>query len=308
MSLRGFPGGGYTQTIMPGRNPSPSAMPARPSPSGSAPAAPQNTYRGPDSTTYAYGNGRWGHTPQAPGEASPVQPRSQGTPYGAYAPQVNSNQPGQGQPTFGSGYLTPPSRGSSPGRPASSTSYGDPRGGLATQAPANRPPPFQVQAQTTWGQSNDPFAQRDAFVNQLNQQRMQRQIDFNSAGSPQGSPWLNYGQAAQQAGVFSPQSGDGLIDRLNRQYGQPEQPQVNYYPGSEPRTQTPVGQPFPPGRMPPPANMERMPTYGYPEASPQPFRRGGMNLSPSVGPPNMHGGLSAASERRLWLASRPYRY
>lgn len=181
--------------------------------SGRAQAPNGSTYTGPVSTTYAYGNGQWGHTPQRPGAASPIPPKPQGSPYGQ--PQVNY-YPGQ-EP---SANARPRSGGTSAfGQPPSSTSYGDPRGGLATQSPANRPPPFQVQAQTPWGQSNDPFAQRDAFIGQLNQQRIQRAQDFNSAGFPQGSPWLNYGQAAQQAGVFSPQPEDGLISRLNQQFG-----------------------------------------------------------------------------------------
>jgi hypothetical protein len=84
-------------------------------------------------------------------------------------------------------------------------------------------------AQTPWGQSMDPFAERDAFVNQLNQQRMQNQIAFNSGGMTDPTagmtPGLNYQQAMQQAGLsggapsMSPNYGDSLIQRLNQSFG-----------------------------------------------------------------------------------------
>jgi hypothetical protein len=75
----------------------------------------------------------------------------------------------------------------------------------------------------------DPFAERDAFVNQINQQRMQNQIAFNSGGPTNPAagmnPGIDYQLAMQQAGLaggapsMSPEYGDSLIARLNSQFG-----------------------------------------------------------------------------------------
>jgi hypothetical protein len=107
--------------------------------------------------------------------------------------------------------------------PGMTFASGDWQGGYASAAPQDRPPPMSVQAFGPWGQTNDPFGQRDALIGRLQQQNMQRQGAFNSFGpqAPQGSPWLDYGMAAQQAGVYSPQWAQqpGPISGLNQQFG-----------------------------------------------------------------------------------------
>jgi len=141
------------------------------------------------------------------GQAQSIPPQSQGTPYQAYS------QPNK--PTL---------------RPASQTVTGDWQGSYAAAPASQRPPPFQMgAAQTPWGQSMDPFAERDAFINQLNQQRIQNQIAFNSGGMTDPTagmtPGLNYQQAMQQAGLgggapsMAPNYGDSLIQRLNQSFG-----------------------------------------------------------------------------------------
>lgn len=176
-------------------------------------------------------------TRPAPGWASPAQPREQsfGTPYGgsggfdAYRPQQSAGPNG--------GAMTPQGERWYSQAPSQQVS-GDPRGGYAS-TPGNRPPPFQMApAQTPWGQSMDPFADRDAFVGQINNQRAQRQLDFNNSGSVPpptwgGQPVLNQQQAMMDAGLgagspsMSPEYGDSLIFRLNQQFGggYPQQPQ-----------------------------------------------------------------------------------
>jgi len=138
----------------------------------------------------------------SPGQANPIAPKSQGTPYQAYAPQAAPRQ----------------------------TATGNPQGAYAA-APANqRPPDFQMGvAQTPWGQSMDPFVERNAFINQINQQRMQNQLAFNTGGPTNPAagltPGLNYQQAMQQAGLgngapsMSPNYGDSMISRLNQSFG-----------------------------------------------------------------------------------------
>lgn len=141
-----------------------------------------------------------------PGQAQPMQ-QSYGSPYQPAAP---SPAP---QPTLGGDRWF-----------AGGTPYFDERGGRPRQ------PAFQMApAQTPWGQSMDPFAERDAFVNQINQQRMQNQIAFNSSGSTNPAagirPGIDYQKAMQDAGLgggapsMSPNYGDSLIGRLNQQFG-----------------------------------------------------------------------------------------
>jgi hypothetical protein len=74
----------------------------------------------------------------------------------------------------------------------------------------------------------DPFVERNAFINQLNQQRMQNQIAFNTGGPTNPAagltPGLNYQQAMQQAGLgngapsMAPNYGDSMISRLNQAF------------------------------------------------------------------------------------------
>ena len=153
------------------------------------------------------GNSQYpGSTPQRTnaGQAQSTPAPSQGTKYGAYSP-----------------------------RPPSSQTTGDPRGAYAAFAPSQRPPPIQMGvAQTPWGQSMDPFAERDAFVNQIGQQRINNQIAFNTSGpqAPQGSPFINYDMARQNAGLaggapsMNANPADTFIGRFNNQYGAPVNP------------------------------------------------------------------------------------
>jgi hypothetical protein len=153
-------------------------------------------------TQYAGGTPNLSGRPVAPGRAQSQQQPSAGTPYGAYA--------------------TP-----------SSQTTGDPRGAYATAPPSQRPPPMQIApAMTPWGQSMDPFAERDAFVNQIGQQRINNQIAFNTSGpqAPQGSPFINYDMARQNAGLaggapsMNANPADTFIGRFNNQYGAPVNP------------------------------------------------------------------------------------
>jgi hypothetical protein len=96
----------------------------------------------------------------------------------------------------------------------------------------------------------DPFVERDAFINQLNQQRMQNQIAFNSGGMTDPTagmtPGLNYQQAMQQAGLgggapsMAANYGDSLIQRLNQSFGGQGDPftfanQQGYYQPPQPQ-------------------------------------------------------------------------
>ena len=163
-----------------------------------------------------------------PAPKLPSAPKTQGTPYQAYTQQGQAQSiPSQSQGTPYQAYAQP----SKPTlRPASQTVTGDWQGSYAAAPASQRPPPFQMgAAQTPWGQSMDPFAERDAFVNQLNQQRMQNQIAFNSGGMTDPTagmtPGLNYQQAMQQAGLgggapsMAANYGDSLIQRLNQSFG-----------------------------------------------------------------------------------------
>lgn len=128
-------------------------------------------------------------SPQRPGQARPVPPQSQGTPYLAHSPFSQNNA------SFSQRIS-----------PQSQQVTGNPMGGLAAASPANRPPPFRMGlASTPWGMSADPFAERDALIQRLAAQRMQNQIAFNSGGpvNPVAGmmPWQNMQQAMQEAGL-----------------------------------------------------------------------------------------------------------
>lgn len=201
---------------------------------------------------------------QPAGQAQSQQQPSAGTKYGAY---------------------TPPT----------SQSTGDPRGAYATASPNQRPPPMQIApAQTAWGQSMDPFAERDAFVRQIGQQRINNQIAFNTSGpnAPQGSPFINYGMAAQNAGLsggapsMNANPADTFIGRFNNQYGAPVNPgfgggqsQQAYYPGGPGGFPVqPPPQPQSPGRAQPIGQDSQGTPYRQPPSQPQygtpPDRRG----------------------------------
>lgn len=126
--------------------------------------------------------------------------------------------------------------------PSYQTVAGDPRGALAVADPSQRPVPFQVGlSQTPWGQSADPFAERQKVIEQLNNQRMQRQTEFNRTSQDSSTPswWnaapqqLNMQQAVKGAGYAkgSPSltkdgaAKDGTwVDLINRLYGTVPQP------------------------------------------------------------------------------------
>lgn len=193
------------------------------------------------------------------GKAQPVQ-QSFGTPYGE---ATMGNPPGT--KSFGASPPSPASGSSQkqsqpfsawapqqqpaglPARqPSSQTFTGDPRG-LWALTPENRPPPAQVgPAQTPWGPSMDPGKDQLALIAAMNEQRMQRQLAFNSAGTtprPQGGfPKLDFNKAMQDAGLgqgspsMSPEYGDSMIKRLNEQFskpfqGAPAMPQMGFDPG-----------------------------------------------------------------------------
>ena len=188
---------------------------------------PYGSSRGPQKNTQLPGSD-WFSSP-LPAATVPTPkssaPKTQGTPYQAYAQQGQAQSiPTQSQGTPYQAYAQPTLR------PASQTVTGDWQGAYAAAPASQRPPPFQMgAAQTPWGQSMDPFAERDAFVNQLNQQRMQNQIAFNSGGMTNPAagltPGLDYQKAMQQAGLgggapsMSANYGDSMISRLNQAFG-----------------------------------------------------------------------------------------
>lgn len=123
----------------------------------------------------------------SPGRAQPMQMPSYGTPYG---------QQGGGQ---GFGAYSP--QGGQQNNMAVSQQY-SPMGNLAYAQPGQRPPPFQAAyGQIGGGFSSQPnFAQRDAFIsninNQLGQMQQQSWANPGSAGAPQ----FNFGRMWGQAG------------------------------------------------------------------------------------------------------------
>lgn len=226
-------------------------------------SGPQAT-RGPQKNVQPTGPDWFGASRPAASVSAPkpsAAPKTQGTPYQAYAQQGQAQSiPTQSQGTPYQAYSQP----SKPAlRPSSQTVTGDWQGSYAAAPASQRPPPFQMgTAQTPWGQSMDPFVERDAFVNQLNQQRMQNQVAFNSGGMTDPTagmtPGLNYQQAMQQAGLgggapsMSANYGDSMISRLNQAFGgqgdpftfaNQQQPNTPYQPsqGVTPGYGTPPG-------------------------------------------------------------------
>ncbi len=228
------------------------------------------------------------YTPNANERPAPQQPRAP-RPWEAVPPPPGSPppmQPSEGllgpMPRSGAFYnqygmdamrLTQPTVPSMAGYPivqqpsgdtmyAGGTPYFNERTGQNVQ-----PPPFQMApAQTPWGASMDPFAERDAFVNQINQQRMQNQIAFNSGGPTNPAagmnPGIDYQLAMQQAGLaggapsMSPEYGDSLIARLNGQFGGFQQPA--YYPGGTMNDGYGMGMPSSAPPRPSPASRPRL--------------------------------------------------
>lgn len=220
------------------------------------------------------GTKSFGASPPSPASGSP---QKQSQPFSAWAPQ---QQPA-GQPAR---------------QPSSQTFTGDPRG-LWALTPENRPPPAQVgPAQTPWGPSMDPGKDQLALIAAMNEQRMQRQLAFNSAGTtprPQGGfPKLDFNKAMQDAGLgqgspsMSPEYGDSMIKRLNEQFskpfqGAPAMPQTGSLmlpqEWSRPQTQTMLPQSRPPQRD----------GYAQPQPRPMPWDWGDQMPPPrpTVPPP-----------------------
>ena len=192
---------------------SPAPQPAQQTAPQSTPPAPRPQSGGMDMSAYRPGQAK----PMQQSYGSPYQPQSAGPNGGAMTPggerwYSQAPQPAQ-RPAAGGGMMF-----------AGGTPFFDERTGQASQ------PAFQMApASTPWGQSMDPFAERDAFVNQINRQRMQKQIAFNSGGPTNPAagmnPGIDYQQAMQQAGLgggapsMAPDYGDSLIARLNQQFG-----------------------------------------------------------------------------------------
>lgn len=247
----------------------------------------------------------------------PGQAQSQQPSFGSdYNPNANMRLPGNfGQPPQQTAGRQPASFGDM--QFAGGTPYFYERTGQTRQ------PPFQMApAQTPWGQSMDPFAERDAFVNQINQQRMQNQIAFNSGGPTNPAagmnPGIDYQRAMQQAGLgggapsMAPDYGDSLIGRLNQQFGgsayqppgnfggfeagmmqqlapsRPQQAPPAYFPGFDPQTQNQFGQP-----------MQTQPFPAGPAFSPQPAPGFGFNEGYGFGGPSLpQPGYGTPPERR----------
>lgn len=232
----------------------------------------------------------------APGQANPIAPKSQGTPYQAYAPQAAPRQ----------------------------TATGNPQGAYAAATANQRPPDFQMGvAQTPWGQSMDPFVERNAFINQINQQRMQNQLAFNTGGATNPAagltPGIDYQKAMQQAGLgngapsMSPNYGDSMISRLNQSFGGQGNP-FAFAPQSAPQfagmyaagtdlTKLPFTdtmQPNPAYRPPvtpyqQPADPYASTTYAYPG--------GTWGHSPQQGQPTPSQGTQSGSRLSEWAAA-----
>lgn len=159
-----------------------------------------------------------------PGRAQPMQMPSYGTPYGQgggggfgqYSPQGGGEwhgngvgfQPyaprregGSGRSQEGMGWMGG-ERGFAARGGRESGFGGFPDGNMAYASPERRPPPFQAAyGQIGGGFSSQPnFGQRDAFINNINNQlgQMQRQ-SWANPGSV-GAPQFNFGQMWNQAG------------------------------------------------------------------------------------------------------------
>ena len=241
-----------------------------------------------------WGAGNWAYSKRpsasqpAPGQAQSIAPKSQGTPYPSYS--------------------VPQAKG----------------GGATGGYGAYRPAPFQAApAQTPWGPSNDPFVERTAFINQINQQRMQNQLAFNTGGATNPAagltPGIDYQKAMQQAGLgngapsMSPNYGDSMISRLNQSFGGQGNP-FAFAPQSAPQfagmyaagtdlTKLPFTdtmQPNPAYRPPvtpyqQPADPYASTTYAYPG--------GTWGHSPHQGQPTPSQGTQSGSRLSEWAAA-----
>lgn len=156
--------------------------------------APQRSAFGPDSPA---------------GRAQPIQPQSQGTPYGqspsgrnepyaAYRPQASPS--GQQQGGAFSAYQTPPS-----------FAPGGGQGNFAYAPPDQRPAPFTATTRGPDGQQYDPnqyYPMRDAFIQNINDARAQFVSNPGAGRQPMdfGAMWGRAGDMAQ-GGYMNPLAG-----------------------------------------------------------------------------------------------------
>lgn len=187
--------------------------------------APQRSSFGPDSPA---------------GRAQPVQPQSQGTPYGqspagpsepyaAYRPQAGAS--GQQQGGAFSAYQTPPS-----------FAPGGGQGNFAYAPPDRRPAPFTSTTRGPDGQQYDPsqyYPMRDAFIQNINDARSQFVSNPGAGRQPMdfGAMWGQAGNMAQSgyanplasgmggSHAAGPMGGAGLIGALAQQSPPSQYPQ-----------------------------------------------------------------------------------
>jgi hypothetical protein len=177
----------------------------------------------------------------------------------------------------------------------------------------------------------DPFVERDAFINQLNQQRMQNQIAFNSGGMTDPTagmtPGLNYQQAMQQAGLgggapsMAANYGDSMISRLNQAFGGQgdpfafanQQPQFAgiYAPGTDvtklPFTDTMQPNPAYRPQVTPlqqPAGPYTSTTYAYPDGTWGHSPQQGQPQSPAMAP-QAQASIPSQGTLPSWAAGSP---
>jgi len=150
-----------------------------------------------------------------PGQANPIPPQSQGTPYGQPVPQTKKVVPGQ--------------------------AYNPPSGGYAPVAAPKKPPFSMGPAQTPWGPSMDPLAERAKMIQLMEEENMRNQVQFNqtwTGNTPPPAEWLNarptmtnIRDLIQQAGLGngSPTmdpgyTGNTFVGDINQQFsGVPQQ-------------------------------------------------------------------------------------
>lgn len=172
------------------------------------PAVPQQ--RAPDMSAYTPSRSagmRWTgtewQTPRPrPGRAQPMQPQSQGTPYGSAPQSPPAADPGGAFDMDGRFSPNTPV----PGQPVwqqPSVIPGGGAGNLAYSPPDRRPPPFTTSIRGPDGNQYDPgrfFPMRDAFIQNINDARSSFAAN-PSAGMPQmdmGRMWGRAGDMVRQ--------------------------------------------------------------------------------------------------------------
>ena len=150
-----------------------------------------------------------------PGQANPIPPQSQGTQYGQPVSQTGTVVPGQ--------------------------VYNPPNGGFAPVAAPKKPPFSMGPAQTPWGPSMDPLAERAKMIQLMEEENMRNQVQFNqtwTGDTPPPAEWMNarptmtnIRDLIQQAGLGngSPTmdpgyTGNTFVGDINQQFsGVPQQ-------------------------------------------------------------------------------------